>query len=134
MAAVATYGTTVSIGGTALTGITDITPPSFSRGTIDITNIASDDHAKEFIPGFADGGEMSVTVIVGAGSGISTISGYMSDYTTAKACSITLATGGSVAFDGWVTKVQFDGLSAGDNAAKATIGIKPTGLVTYSIT
>ena len=35
MAAVASYGATISIGGTSVSGVTDITPPSYSRGTIE---------------------------------------------------------------------------------------------------
>lgn len=137
MAAVATYGATISIGGTALTGVTDITPPSYSRGTIDVTHLGSPDHAKQFIPGLLDGSEMTVSVICGAGTGITAIAGYVDDYggSEAKAVAITLPdSGGTCSFSGIVTKVQMDGIAQGDNAVKASISIKPTGAVVYSLT
>ena len=137
MAAVASYGATISIGGTSVSGVTDITPPSYSRGTIDVTHLGSSNHAKEYIPGLLDGSEMSVTVICGAGTGIGTVAGYVDDYgaNEAKSVSITLPdSGGSCSFNGIVTKVQMDAVSVGDNTVKATISIKPTGQVTYSLT
>ena len=132
MAAVITQGTTITIGGTSLTGVTDITPPSATRGTIDITNLGSADHAKEYAAGMIDGGEMTATVIVGAGAGIGTIAGYVEDYGANKACVITLADSSSITFDGIVTKVQVDGIATGDNVVKATVGVKPVGKITYA--
>ena len=132
MAAVITQGTTITIGGTSLTGVTDITPPSSTRGTIDITNLGSTDHAKEYAAGMIDGGEMTATVIVGAGAGIGTIAGYVEDYGANKACVITLADSSSITFDGIVTKVQVDGIATGDNVVKATVGVKPVGKITYA--
>ena len=132
MAAVITQGTTITIGGTSLTGVTDITPPSSTRGTIDITNLGSADHAKEYAAGMIDGGEMTATVIVGVGAGIGTIAGYVEDYGENKACVITLADSSSITFDGIVTKVQVDGIATGDNTVKATVGVKPVGKISYS--
>lgn len=134
MPAVITSGTTITIGGTALTGVTDITPPSASRGMIDITHLGSTDHAKEYAAGMIDGGEMTATVIVGAGTGIGTIAGYIDAYgaTEQKACTITLADSSSISFQGIVTKVQVDGIATGDNVVKATVGVKPVGKITYA--
>lgn len=132
MAAVITSGTTLTIGGTSLTGVTDITPPSSTRGMIDTTHLGSADHAKEYFPGMIDGGELSATVIVGAGAGISTIAGYVEDYGATKACVITLADTSTVSFAGYVTKVQIDGIAVGDNVVKATVGVKPVGKITYA--
>jgi hypothetical protein len=132
MAAVITQGTTITIGGTSLTGVTDITPPSATRGTIDITNLGSADHAKEYAAGLIDGGEMSATVIVGAGSGIGAIAAFVEDYSGTKSCAITLADSSSITFEGFVTKVQVDGIATGDNVVKATVGVKPVGKITYA--
>jgi hypothetical protein len=133
MAAVLTQGTAITIGGTTLTGVTDITPPSATRGTVDITNLLSADHAKEYAGGMIDGGEMSATAIVGVGNGaLGTISGYIEDYGAAKACAITLADGSSVSFDGIITKFQVDGVATGDNTVKATVGVKPVGKITFA--
>ena len=136
MAAAASYGATITIGGTSLTGVTDITPPAYQRGTIDVTHLGSGNHCKEYIPGLLDGAEMSVTVICGAGTGIGTVAGYVDDYgaNEAKAVSIALAdSGGSCSFNAIVTKVSMDAVSVGDNTVKASISLKPTGQVTYSL-
>lgn len=135
MPAVVTQGTTITIGGTSLTGVTDITPPSASRGTIDVTHLGSADHAKEYAAGLIDGGEMSATVIVGAGSGIGAIAAFIDVYgaNEKKECVITLPdSGGTITFDGIVTKVQVDGIATGDNVVKATVGMKPVGEITYA--
>lgn len=134
MAAVITSGTTLSIGGTALTGVTDITPPSATRGTIDITHLGSAAHSKEYAAGMIDGGEMTATVIIGAGAGIGAVAAMVDVYGAEeqKECLITLADGSSVSFDGIVTKVQIDGIATGDNVVKATVGVKPVGKITYA--
>jgi hypothetical protein len=133
MAAVITQGTAITIGGATLTGVTDITPPSATRSTVDVTNLLSPDKTKEYAGGLIDGGEMSATAIVGVGNGaLSTISAFIEDYGAPKACSITLADSSSVSFDGIVTKFQVDGIATGDNTVKATVGVKPVGKITYS--
>lgn len=134
MAAVITQGTTVTINAITLDGVTDITPPSVTRSLIDITNIYSPNHAKQYAAGMIDSGEMSVTVIlgVGVGVGIGTITSYIDDYTGVIPCTITLADSSSITFYGLVTKVQIDGIATGDNAVKATIGIKPVGEAIYT--
>ena len=137
MAAAASYGATITIGGTSITGVTDITPPSYQRGTIDVTHLGSSNHAKEYIPGLLDGAEMTVSVICGAGTGIGTVAGYVDDYgaNEAKAVSIALAdSAGSCSFNAIVTRVSMDAVSVGDNTVKATIGLKPTGQVNYTLT
>jgi len=133
MAAVLTQGTAITIDGTTLTGVTDITPPSATRGTVDISNLLSPDHAKEYAGGMIDGGEMSATAIVGVGNAaLGTIGGYIEDYGAAKECVITLADSSSITFDGIVTKFQVDGVATGDNTVKATVGVKPVGKITYA--
>jgi hypothetical protein len=133
MAAVLTQGTAISIGGTTLTGVTDITPPSATRGTVDISNLLSPDHAKEYAGGMIDGGEMSATAIVGVGNAaLGTISAYIEAYGAAKPCVRTLADSSTVSFDGIITKFQVDGVATGDNTVKATVGVKPVGKITYA--
>ena len=133
MSAVITQGTAITIGGATLTGVTDITPPSATRGTVDITNLLSPDKTKEYAGGLIDGGEMSATAIVGVGNAaLTTISGYIEDYGAAKACVITLADSSTVTFDGIITKFQVDGIATGDNTVKATVGVKPVGKIAYS--
>ena len=133
MSAVITQGTAITIGGTTLTGVTDITPPSATRGTVDVTNLLSPDRTKEYAGGLIDGGEMSATAIVGVGNAaLTTIHGYIEDYGAAKSCVITLADSSTVTFDGIITKFQVDGIATGDNTVKATVGVKPVGKITYS--
>lgn len=137
MAAVTTQGSSITIGGTTLGGLTDITPPSATRGTIDITNLGSEDNAKEYAAGMVDGGEMSATVIVGVGAGISAVAAMLdlASASAEQACSISLGDagiGGSVSFQGIVTKCQVDGIATGDNTVKATVGVKPVGKITFA--
>ena len=137
MAAAITQGSSITIGGTTITGLTDITPPSATRGTIDITHLGSADHSKEYAAGMIDGGEMSCTVLVGVGSGIGAVAAMIEEYGASeqKSCSIALGEdGGSISFQGIVTKVSVEGIATGDNVIKATIGVKPVGLITYDIT
>lgn len=46
----------------AIAEVTNISGPSMSRDTIDVTNLDSTDGYREFITGFRDGGEMVLTM------------------------------------------------------------------------
>jgi len=61
MAIQATYGTTISVGGTAIGEAISITPAQIKIGTIQTTNLADVDttHAHTFIAGLEDAGEAS---------------------------------------------------------------------------
>lgn len=61
MAIQATYGTTISVGGTAIGEAISITPAQIKIGTIQTTNLADvgDTHAHTFKAGLEDAGEAS---------------------------------------------------------------------------
>lgn len=66
-AAVNGFGTTFSYESapstyTALGEVMSVTPPTFSRETIDATHMASDDTFREYIGGVFDGGEVTVNM------------------------------------------------------------------------
>lgn len=55
------YGTKFFIGATLIGGLTDITPPSPERASVQVTDMDSPDNGHhEFIPGLVDGGEVSL--------------------------------------------------------------------------
>ena len=59
MAKSKSFGTTVTIGGTAITGLTDISVTGADQPTIDITT--HDSAAREFVPGLADVGTLELS-------------------------------------------------------------------------
>ncbi|MDD4431689.1 MAG: phage tail tube protein, partial [Bacteroidales bacterium] len=95
-------GTTLTVGSTAVGGLTSISGVEISADTIDVTTLDSTDGYREFIGGFIDGGEVSAD-------------GYLSDVGTEEAtlaelvgadeqsCDITFSNGAKWAFDGVVT-------------------------------
>jgi len=54
------YGTTFFRGQTKIGGITDISAPALTRAEIDVTDMESPDGFMAYIPGLADGGEVSI--------------------------------------------------------------------------
>lgn len=67
-AAVSGFGTTLSYLSTdpstytALGEVVSVTPPQWTRETIEVTHMASDDAYREYIGGLFDGGEVTVTL------------------------------------------------------------------------
>ena len=63
------YGTTFAIGDgaspevfTAVAEVTNISPPSRSRDTLEATNLLSPDEYKEFIAGMAESGDATIAI------------------------------------------------------------------------
>lgn len=97
-------GTTFQIGANVITELTSIAGLDISQETIDSTNLSSTGGYREFIAGFKDGGEVSVS---GNFNGSDT-NGQMALYTalnssTTDSYTITYPSGGSWTFDGVVT-------------------------------
>lgn len=55
-------GTTFLRGSVAVAEVLSISGPNLSRGTIDVTNLDSTGGYKEFIAGFRDGGEVTLSM------------------------------------------------------------------------
>jgi hypothetical protein len=58
--AVAAYGTTLSWNGTEVAELQNISGPLQKMKTIDVTNMDSPNSYNEFIPSFAEGGEIAI--------------------------------------------------------------------------
>jgi hypothetical protein len=110
-----TTGTTITVGATTVTQITDFSTPADSISEVDITNMSS--LAKEFLPGLPDGGECSFTHIVGA-------AGHIDSSDEIVACTIAVAGVGSFAFNAYVksapVKGGVDGVSTQDVTLRVT--------------
>ncbi len=60
--AFAGVGTVFKRGAVAIAEITSISGPNLTRGTIDVTNLDSTNGYREFIAGFRDGGEVTLSM------------------------------------------------------------------------
>ena len=60
MAGYSGFGTTLSIGGTPVAELTNISGPTVSADTIDVSSHGSADAYREFVAGLIDGGEVSM--------------------------------------------------------------------------
>jgi hypothetical protein len=110
-----TTGTTISVGGTTVTQITDFSTPSDTISEVDITNMSS--AGKEFLPGLPDGGECSFTHIIGAEGAITSSDDIV-------ACTMAVAGVGSFGFNAYVkaapVKGGVDGVSTQDVSLRVT--------------
>jgi predicted secreted protein len=61
MAGIKSFGITVSIGGTAIGGLTDVTPGGVDVTNIDVTAHDSTGGWREFVGGLTDGGTLELT-------------------------------------------------------------------------
>ena len=59
--AIKSFGVTVSVGGTAVLGLVDVSLPEVAVTDIDVTTHASTDSYREFIGGLKDGGVMTLS-------------------------------------------------------------------------
>ena len=119
------FGTTLSIG-SAITELGDIDGPDMKRNPIDVTHMASDNAAREFIGGLFDGGEVSVTV-----NFIKTVQATLltqMSSATIQSCSMVLPSSlGTLTFSGLVTGLKPK--SAIDDRVVADLTVKVSGLV-----
>lgn len=137
MAGLAATGTTLSIGGTTIVQVENISGPSISATAIDVSAHDSASDWREFVPGMKDGGEITFDVnwdhsksshystgILGSnvGAGIAA---------TASACIITWAGTAqhTVDFDGFITGVSWN--SPLDDKQTASVTIKCTGIPAF---
>lgn len=128
--ATAGYGARFGIEGTTpgtyvyVAEVTSITPPGWTRDTIEVTHLESDDKTKEYIGSLVDAGEATITV------------NYLPSVTDTLLAAFTaevdnfriLLPGGALALDfrGIVTGYELGDL-VGDDKMSATLTIKATG-------
>lgn len=123
------FGTTLTVGGTAVTEIVEIGPPGLERNMIDVTNMGSDNAAREFIGGLLNGGEVSVKLQFKA-SVATTLVGYFTE-SAAKAHILTLPSSlGVFTYNAWI--MSYKPQAVIDDKVTADVTFKVTGAVTYT--
>jgi len=128
------YGSTLSIASNTIGYITGITPPEYSRDSIDTTDMDSADGFRQFLPGLVDAGEVSFEfdfdASVSDSSNINKIRENIEagPNVEAVACIITFPDGETVSFNGFVTGFRTDAPLEDKMTGSATIKVsgKPT--------
>lgn len=111
--------------------VTSITPPSISRDTVEVTHLTSDDGFKEYIAGFADGGEASITINYVPSATDTLMTAFISEPVDDFRI---LSPSGTVGLDfrGIITGYQIGDLAVGDKMT-ATFTVKATGRPVFSV-
>ena len=132
--AAAGYGARFGIKGSGLTydyvaEVTSLTPPGWTRDTIDVTHLESPDKTKEYIGSLIDAGEATITInYKPAASDV-----LLTAFTAEKDDFRVLFPSGTVALDftGIVTAYEIGDLVA-DDKMSATFTVKATGKPAFS--
>ncbi len=123
------FGTTLTLASTAITEITDISGPGMSRTMIDVTNMLSDNNAKEFIGGLLDGGEIKFSASVIAAK----VTALYALYALAAASSYTLTlsnTLGAWTGSAWLQNLEIK--APLDDKIGIEVTLRTTGKPTYT--
>lgn len=121
---VSAFGTTFSIGSTVVAELTNISGPSMSRNTIDVTSHDSDDGYMEFVGGLRDGGSFSIEGNFTNETGqAALVTNFNSN--DAESCTITFPTETPITwtFDGLVTDFDTSAPQDGKLSFSATIKV-----------
>ena len=118
------YGITIAFSNGFLAEITDTTPPSWSRGAIDVSHTASPDGARQFImQDLVDYGELAVTLNFDP----SAVAPIHDDFETTT---ITMPDGATWTFQGALQDYSSTGPL--DDRMTATATIKVSGKITIA--
>jgi len=122
------YKETASLTYTPIAEITAIDGPSVSRDTIDVTSLDSTGGYKEYVPGFRDSGEISLTMNFTA----TTYEIMLDDFESDNLINYKIETpdGSTWTFAGYVTELSLSA-STGDKIT-SNVTIKISGPVTYT--
>jgi hypothetical protein len=124
------FGTTLTVGGSAVTEIVEIGPPGLERTVIDTTFMASDNSAKEYIMGLLEGGEVSVRINF-VKTLASTLFGYFSE-STFKAHVLTLPSSlGAFSYNAWIKSFKVANVVIDDKVSYDLV-FKVTGTVAFA--
>lgn len=115
---------------TTIAQLRDMTGPTISRSTSDVTNKDSTDRWREFITGLVDAGEVTFNIVFNpdATTHATLIADLVSQ--TAQAWKILTDTDDTATFSGFVTGFTLTAPLDGEHSADLTIKI--TGAVTFS--
>jgi len=113
---------------TPIAEITAIDGPSVSRDTIDVTSLDSTGGYKEYVPGFRDSGEISLTMNFTA----TTYEIMLDDFESDNLINYKIETpdGSTWTFAGYITELSLSA-STGDKIT-SNVTIKISGPVTYT--
>jgi len=126
----------------AIGQVKDISGPNISRGDIDVSDHDSTSGYREYLPGMADGGDVSFSIgldtantahVGAAGTGL--LGSLDTDGCTMPAWQLTLNTCSGTAiwtFDGYVNGMGFSSPIEGENTAD--VGVKITGKPALAVT
>lgn len=126
--AIKSFGATITVGGTAIGGITEFSRSGADRNFIDVTTLTSASGYREFIPGLKDGGTLEISgnfliadpgqIILRAGSD------------TVQAVIITLSDATEISFNAFIQPPSED--NPLDDKVGFTASLKITGAITYT--
>ena len=128
MAKTKSFGTTISVGGSAVGGVTSITRSGADRNFIDATNHSSTDGYREFLPGLKDGGTCEISGHYDAADAGQDLLRTAAD--TIRAVVITLPNSVTIGFNAYVQPPDED--IPLDDMVTFTASLKVTGAITYS--
>lgn len=121
------FGVTVTIGGTAVPGLTDVSISGRDVNNIDVTNHGSTDNAREFIGGLIDNGTLELTGNFDlAAAGLTTIEGYAGQV---KATVVTFSDASTASFD--VVVGVLNASNPLDDKIEFTMSNKISGAITF---
>lgn len=126
--AISSEGTILAHAGTPIGEVTSIKGPEQSVKQIDVT--ALEDHARRYIGGIKDGGEVSFEMNLAPGDAGQNALRADFDGGLESAYTITLADGSVYGFNAIVTKLG--GALKVDDAVSMSVTLKISGAVTYS--
>lgn len=126
-------GSKLKIGASYVARLTSIEPPEMSKEEVDVTTLDSTGGYREFIPGFRDGGSLSMEgfVVLGDAGQDGLKDNYDGD--VLESFTVELANGETCTFDGYVSKYK-RGSAAVNEAIAFTAEVRCSGAVEYAST
>ena len=128
MAKTKSFGTTITIGGTAIGGVTSITRSGADRNFIDVTNHSSSGGVREFLAGLKDNGTCEIQGQYDDADAGQDLLRTGSD--SAVAVVITLPNTKTIGFSAFIQQPDED--IPLDDVVTFSASLKITGAITYS--
>ena len=117
---------------TTIAEVTNISGPSLSMDTIEVTNLTSDNASREFIAGLKDGGEVTIDLNFLPAAG--TFTAFLANWTNRTKRNFKIVWSDAApttwSFSGYVTNIEPSG--SFDDKLTASATIKITGQPTFA--
>ena len=127
MAIQATFGTTISVGGTAIGEAISITPPQIKLGTIQTTNLANSSKAHTFMAGMEDAGEASFEANFEAADFDALAAMAFARAEIAVVITIPAPNTATYTMQGIITGYSISSIGTGDDIIKCSFTVKISG-------